>query len=160
VGEQVLQHLLDKIAQEHGRARRKQRGNLVMDILAWGQNFLPRHFRLPPSRMHLWLAERLDALERHRGRKINLLGPRGSAKSTLGTLAFVAALPAGASLVGSWSAGRFSRLAAPLAAATVSSVPAVTSASYGSSRISIGLRWIVAALDESCGAREMKSSRL
>jgi hypothetical protein len=41
----------------------------------------------------------------------------------LGTLAFVAALPAGASLVGSWSAGRFSRLAAPLVAVALAAVP-------------------------------------
>jgi predicted phage terminase large subunit-like protein len=39
--------------------------------------------------MHFWLAGMLDMLSRRRGRKINLLGPRGGAKSTLATLAFV-----------------------------------------------------------------------
>ncbi len=41
----------------------------------------------------------------------------------LGTLAFVAALPAGASLVGLWNAGRSTRFAAPLLAVALAAVP-------------------------------------
>ncbi len=38
--------------------------------------------------MHRWLAGKLDAMRIARGTKLNLLGPRGGAKSTIGTLAF------------------------------------------------------------------------
>ena len=55
--------------------------------LAWGQKYLPDHFSCPPSNMHRWLAEQIDAAQTARGTKINVLGPRGGAKSTIGTLA-------------------------------------------------------------------------
>ena len=57
-----------------------------LDLLAWGQKYLPEHFRRPPSNMHRWLAEQLDAAHTARGTKLNVLGPRGGAKSTIGTL--------------------------------------------------------------------------
>ncbi len=68
------------------------------DLLAWGRYFLPAHFRLPASAMHRWLAEQLDAAIHSRlgplpmgvgGKKLNAVSPRGSAKSTVVTLAFV-----------------------------------------------------------------------
>ena len=37
--------------------------------------------------MHRWLAEQFDVARDCRGTKINVLGPRGGAKSTIGTLA-------------------------------------------------------------------------
>ena len=61
----------------------------ALSLLDWGRRYLPQHFRLPPSKMHLWLAERLGELRTARGVKLNVLGPRGGAKSTLVTLAFV-----------------------------------------------------------------------
>jgi len=39
--------------------------------------------------MHVWLAVQLDAMRLERGTKLNLIGPRGSAKSTVATLAYV-----------------------------------------------------------------------
>jgi predicted phage terminase large subunit-like protein len=39
--------------------------------------------------MHRWLARQLDQMCTARGLKLNLLGPRGGAKRTIGTLAFV-----------------------------------------------------------------------
>lgn len=64
------------------------------DVLAWGQALLPAHFtaagdghETPP--MHRWLSEQLAALESDRGRRLNVIGPRGHAKSTLVTLAYV-----------------------------------------------------------------------
>ncbi|MCA9103043.1 MAG: hypothetical protein KDA63_17925, partial [Planctomycetales bacterium] len=60
-----------------------------VSLLDWGRHYLPEHFRQPPSRMHLWLGEQLDSMHTRRGTKINVVGPRGSAKSTLGTLAYV-----------------------------------------------------------------------
>ncbi len=59
------------------------------NLLEWARAYLPDHFRIAPSRMHCWLAEQFDEMKNHRGRKLNVLGPRGGAKSTIATLAFV-----------------------------------------------------------------------
>lgn len=59
------------------------------DLLAWGRSLLPEHFAAPPSAMHVWLARELQTLHTERGRKLNVIGPRGGAKSTLGSLAYV-----------------------------------------------------------------------
>lgn len=59
------------------------------DLLAWGRHYLANHFRKAPSKMHLWLGEQLDTLHRQRGTKINVIGPRGGAKSTVATLCYV-----------------------------------------------------------------------
>jgi len=58
-------------------------------LLDWGRYYLAHHFRLPPSAMHVWMAERFDAMVSERGMKLNVIGPRGGAKSTIGTLAHV-----------------------------------------------------------------------
>ena len=80
--------LRDKGGHYHGLERHlARRGDNDSDLLAWGQKYLPDHFRLPPSIMHRWLAEQIDTAQSVRGTKINVLGPRGGAKSTLGTLA-------------------------------------------------------------------------
>lgn len=59
------------------------------DLLAWGRQFLPAHFVHSPSAMHRWLAAELDATRVMRGVRVNLIGPRGAAKSTVATLAHV-----------------------------------------------------------------------
>ncbi len=64
-------------------------GELPTSTLAWGRDVLPAHFVHPPSLMHEWLGEQLDSLHVNRGSKINLIGPRGSAKSTIATLCYV-----------------------------------------------------------------------
>src|SRR5690349_6910028 len=61
----------------------------AMPLLKWGGLLLESYFRLPPSKMHRWLGGELDRLRSSRGVKLNVLGPRGSAKSTLATLAYV-----------------------------------------------------------------------
>ena len=76
----------------HGRAQRRsepavKRGTNVI-CWRWGAKYLPEHFSRPPSNMHRWLAGQLDAMRNARGTKLNVLGPRGGAKSTIGTLAF------------------------------------------------------------------------
>ncbi len=58
-------------------------------LLEWGRKFLPSYFRLPPSTMHQWLGAQLDAMHTTRGVKLNVIGPRGGAKSTVGSLACV-----------------------------------------------------------------------
>jgi predicted phage terminase large subunit-like protein len=63
--------------------RRKTRS-----MLDWARYYLPEHFRIPPSRMHHWLGEELDKCFHRRGRHLNVLAPRGAAKSTIGSLAY------------------------------------------------------------------------
>ncbi|MBX7164821.1 MAG: hypothetical protein K1X74_00610 [Pirellulales bacterium] len=59
------------------------------ELLAWARAYLPQHFSLPPSAMHRWLARQLPLRGEERGVKINCIGPRGHAKSTVATLAYV-----------------------------------------------------------------------
>ena len=87
--ESLLRQFHDELARWHGRARRVRRlSNGASDLLAWGAENLPAHFTRPSSKMHGWLVRKLDAMHSARGMKLNLLGPRGGAKSTIGTLAF------------------------------------------------------------------------
>ncbi|MFO0896232.1 MAG: phage terminase large subunit [Pirellulales bacterium] len=58
-------------------------------FLQWAQSFLPRHLRCEPSAMHRWLAAELERSHSERGALLNVVGPRGGAKSTLVTLAYV-----------------------------------------------------------------------
>jgi len=91
----LAQTLRNLFAQSHGRARRaagESSHTLKLDLLQWMRRFLPEHARLPPSTMHRWLAAELDRMSAdrsrgHAGVKLNVLAPRGSAKSTLATLA-------------------------------------------------------------------------
>jgi len=85
---ELLGTLRDELARKHGQARRRLSGRQSVDLLDWARRYLPHHFTRPASDMHRWLARQLDQMGRQRGTKVNLLGPRGSAKSTLGTLAF------------------------------------------------------------------------
>jgi hypothetical protein len=75
---------LDRGSREAERVAARQ----TLSLLEWARRHLPAHFRKSSSTMHIWLAEQLDAMARQRGVKVNLLGPRGGAKSTIGTLAF------------------------------------------------------------------------
>jgi predicted phage terminase large subunit-like protein len=59
-----------------------------IQLLEWAKTFLPNHFVQPASKMHRWLAGELDQSQTERGTKLNVLAPRGSAKSTVATLAF------------------------------------------------------------------------
>ena len=76
---------------EHGIATETSQaaGSQQLGLLDWARAYLPEHVRLQPSRMHRWLAGQLDAMRTARGRKLNVVGPRGGAKSTIGSLAFV-----------------------------------------------------------------------
>jgi predicted phage terminase large subunit-like protein len=60
-----------------------------LKTLQWGRLYLPDHFRRRPSQMHEWLGERLDDLHLRRGTRINVIGPRGGAKSTIGAMCYV-----------------------------------------------------------------------
>jgi predicted phage terminase large subunit-like protein len=84
----LIRGLRRKATGEHSRARRAATGRETLDLLAWGCKHLASHFTRPPSRMHRWLARQLDGMCAARGCKLNVLAPRGGAKSTLATLAF------------------------------------------------------------------------
>lgn len=93
---EILQQFRHQLARSHGEARRAVRGGVSLfssdrslSLLSWGERFLPEYFRERPSKMHRWIDEHLDRYASRRGMKLNLLGPRGSAKSTLITLAYV-----------------------------------------------------------------------
>jgi len=59
------------------------------NLLTWGKHYLPGYFVRKPSRMHEWLSEQLQQIHETRGTKLNVIGPRGGAKSTLGSLCYV-----------------------------------------------------------------------
>ncbi len=85
----LLKMLHDELAAQHGRARRSLAGNMhTGGLLQWAQHYLPAHLNKPPSSMHRWLAKQLDRMTHARGGRLNVLGPRGSAKSTIATLAY------------------------------------------------------------------------
>ncbi len=73
---------LDQHAQEIERPRQR-----FDSLLEWSQHYLGEHFSSAPSRMHRWIAEQCDLSTRRRGLRVNLLGPRGGAKSTVVALA-------------------------------------------------------------------------
>jgi len=60
-----------------------------LGLLDWSRQYLGHHVRLRPSAMHAWMAEQFDAMLTSRGTKLNVIGPRGGAKSTIATLAYV-----------------------------------------------------------------------
>ncbi|MEK6236128.1 MAG: hypothetical protein N2C14_15590 [Planctomycetales bacterium] len=70
------------------RIRRRPVRGASLPQLEWNRRFLPDHFSRPPSMMHAWLCERLDRLRGRRGTKLNVIAPRGGAKSTIGSLAY------------------------------------------------------------------------
>jgi predicted phage terminase large subunit-like protein len=84
-----LRVLHDSVERSASAADSEQADQKTDRLLEWARAYLPDHVRLPPSRMHRWLAGQLDEMRTARGRKLNVVGPRGGAKSTIGSLAFV-----------------------------------------------------------------------
>lgn len=74
---------LKKYARTRTTASRQHGG-----LCGWGAHYLAEHFRLTPSAMHRWLQAELHGMESLRGVYLNVIGPRGSAKSTVCTLAY------------------------------------------------------------------------
>lgn len=72
-----------------GRPLQKPLERTDESLVAWGQRYLPAHFAKPPSLLHRWLGDQLDLMRESRGLKVNVIGPRGAAKSTVATLAGV-----------------------------------------------------------------------
>ncbi|MBN2293668.1 MAG: hypothetical protein JXM70_14660 [Pirellulales bacterium] len=86
---QLLVDFHAELCRRHGRARRRvARRRLDLSLLDWARRYLPAHFNREPSSMHIWMARWLDYMRHNRDTKLNVLGPRGGAKSTIGTLAY------------------------------------------------------------------------
>jgi len=80
---QSVQNLSCLIQQRRHSAGRKS-------LLAFGQLYLAKHFKLKPSSMHVEMAAKLEAIvDRERGHRIAWAAPRNHAKSTLITLTYV-----------------------------------------------------------------------
>lgn len=60
-----------------------------LGLLDWALKFLPHLFHLEPSDLHRWLASEMDALRAVRGQRLDVIGPRGSSKSTVGSTASI-----------------------------------------------------------------------
>lgn len=92
----MLSVFVDALRRRGGDAGRcaTRRG---LPLLAWGRHYLAEHFTRPPSGMHQWLEAQFEQARYLRNAKINAVGPRGGAKSTIGALA----LPLRAALEGS-----------------------------------------------------------
>jgi len=84
----AMRRLTSQTERTHQKQLEHDTNDIPQNLIDWGKHFLPEHFQMPPSRMHLWLAEQFDTLFPKRSIKLNVLAPRGSAKSTLGTLAY------------------------------------------------------------------------
>ena len=88
--DQLLRGFVEALGSGHGRRRRMAAARHDgSGLLAWARRYLPQHFTRPHSLMHRWMADRLDRMWQARGTKLNVLGPRGSAKSTVASLAYV-----------------------------------------------------------------------
>jgi len=61
----------------------------AVSFVAFCKIYLGSHFKLPPSRMHAEISAYLQTLKEARGQRLALAAPRGHAKSTLLSLAFV-----------------------------------------------------------------------
>lgn len=83
-----LRYFFFDLVGKHRENRRRTEGMVYSGLLEWSRRYLPHYFRTKPSKMHRWLADRLDEARTNRGMKLNLLAPRGAAKSTLATLAY------------------------------------------------------------------------
>lgn len=54
----------------------------------WARHYLASYFTAPPSKLHQWLVPELEAFGATRGNRLNVIAPRGSAKSTWISLAY------------------------------------------------------------------------
>lgn len=81
-------HLLRAMSAHTAQSVAPPPAAILGGTLAWGREVLPKHFRKAPSAMHQWLGAQLDTFRYERGAKVNVIGPRGSAKSTIATLCY------------------------------------------------------------------------
>lgn len=89
MNQQLARALRSAVAAAFERSPPTTRHDESESLIAWGQRVLPAHFTKAPSALHMWLGGEFDAMRERRGVKLNVIGPRGAAKSTVATLAGV-----------------------------------------------------------------------
>lgn len=57
--------------------------------MEWAQKYLPTYVPCEPSELHRWLAGELAAMVEERGKNLDIIAPRGSAKSTWVSIVYV-----------------------------------------------------------------------
>lgn len=82
------ERLQRSLRRQFRRAMFRDPGENAQPLLQWARQFLPHYVKRPPSLMHRWLESQFDTMVARRGTKLNVIGPRGAAKSTLGALAW------------------------------------------------------------------------
>ena len=60
----------------------------LVPLAEWAAAYLPSYYPLPPSSFHRWLVGELTGLHSRRGSRVNVLAPRGAAKSTWSSFAY------------------------------------------------------------------------
>src|ERR1700736_2036039 len=88
-----LKRRLTKLAAELHRFTRQQQDahqpvSAPTPFPTWVNEHLAASFSIEPCPFHCWLANRLDALRKQRGSRLNILAPRGSGKSAWISLAY------------------------------------------------------------------------
>ena len=83
-----MREFLVRLMEKHRQLRRDAKRQVKRNFREWTNANLRNHCSKPPSKMHLWLFDELDEMGKVRGVKVNVLAPRGAAKSTIGTFAY------------------------------------------------------------------------
>ena len=60
----------------------------LVPLAEWAAAYLPSYYPLGPSSFHRWLVAELSGLHTRRGSRVNVLAPRGAAKSTWSSFAY------------------------------------------------------------------------
>lgn len=85
----IARQFLAAVREDPAYVASRGRANRDLPLLDWGRRFLPHYFAQPASPLHAWLAAALDRSRDDRGLKLNLIGPREAAKSTVAATAHV-----------------------------------------------------------------------
>lgn len=73
----------------HEELRKVRRDLCAESCAAFARTYLDKHFPLPPSTMHTELFADLQAMVSQRGTRLAVAAPRGHAKSTIASLAYI-----------------------------------------------------------------------
>lgn len=59
------------------------------DLIAWAEQYLPTYIQSKPTALHRWLSDELSQMVERRGTNLDVIAPRGSAKSTWVSIVYV-----------------------------------------------------------------------
>lgn len=80
---------LRRLAELEARAAaRRSAARPLLPLAEWARYYLPGYFPVAPSSFHRWLTAELGSLHQRRGTRLNVLAPRGAAKSTWSSFAY------------------------------------------------------------------------